>query len=156
MTRPPAGGSGAVLLDVNLLVALFDPSHVHHDLAHDWFEDNRARGWATCSVTENGFIRVLSNPAYRGGGTRSETLVAMLKKFCASGHHQFWRDAVSLTDPSIFNASFLHGHRQITDVHLLGLAMSMQGRLATFDRTIPWKAVIGGGPELLEVISAAD
>ena len=52
------------LLDVNVLVALFDPDHVHHDLAHDWFADHRSRGWATCPITENGVIRVLANPAY--------------------------------------------------------------------------------------------
>lgn len=148
--------SGVLLLDVNLLVALFDPSHVNHDLAHDWFEDNRARGWATCSVTENGFVRVLSNPGYRGGATRADALVAMLKKFRASGHHHFWSDDISLTDPSIFNAAFVHGHRQVTDVHLLGLARARAGRLATFDRAIPWKAIVGGHPELLEVISPTD
>ena len=147
---------GALLLDVNLLIALFDPAHVHHDLAHDWFEDNRARGWATCSATENGFLRVLSNPAYPGGGTRCETLVGLLKKFRASGHHHYWADAVSLADPSLFNVTWLRGHRQVTDVHLLGLAWTMRGRLATFDRTIPWKAIVGGQPELLEVISPAD
>ena len=56
--------SQVALLDVNLLVALFDPDHIHHDLAHDWFEDHHRSGWATCPVTENGFVRVLANPAY--------------------------------------------------------------------------------------------
>ena len=55
--------SRPALLDVNVLVALFDPDHVHHDLAHDWFADQRVRGWATSAVTENGLIRVLTNPS---------------------------------------------------------------------------------------------
>ena len=145
-----------VLLDVNLLVALFDPDHTHHDLAHDWFEDNHARGWATCPVTENGLVRVISNAGYKGGAERPETLVTGLRRFCASRHHQFWPDAVSLTDPAIFNAGYLHGHRQLTDVYLLGLAKRMDGRLATFDAAIPWKAIVGGQPDLLEVIAPAD
>jgi predicted nucleic acid-binding protein len=52
------------LLDVNVLVALFDPDHVHHEVAHDWFADNGPRGWATCPLTESGFVRVVSNPSY--------------------------------------------------------------------------------------------
>lgn len=143
----------AVLLDVNLLVALFDPDHVHHDLAHDWFEDNRARGWATCPLTENGFVRVVSHPKYPGGAERAEVLVDGLRRFCASAHHQFWPDAVSLTDRSVFLAGFVTSHRQLTDLYLLGLARKMSGRLATFDRSIPWKAIVGGSADLLEVIA---
>ena len=148
--------SGVALLDVNLLVALFSPDHVHHDLAHDWFEHNRSRGWATCPITENGFVRVLANPASQSGISRAQALIAGLKKFCASPHHHFWKDEVSLTDPALFDAAFLRGYRQLTDVYLLGLVKKMGGRLATFDRTIPWKAVVGGRPDLLEVISLAD
>jgi hypothetical protein len=142
-----------LLLDVNLLVALFDPDHVHHDLAHDWFEDNRPRGWATCPITENGFVRVVSNPTYAGGSERPDVLVEMLRRLGKTKHHHFLSDAVSVTDPTIFHAGFLAGHRQLTDVYLLGMAKTMSARLATFDRSIPWKAIVGGGPELLEVIS---
>jgi len=148
--------SRVALLDVNLLVALFDPDHVHHDLAHDWFEDNRSAGWATCPVTENGFVRVLSNPAYGSAVTRVASLVEGLRKFCASGHHQFWPDAVSLRDEKLFNLSLLGGHRHLTDTYLLGLAKKMQGRLVTFDRSIALKAGVGAGSETLEVVSAAD
>ncbi len=145
--------SGGLLLDVNLLVALFDSSHIHHDLAHDWFADNRARGWATCPATENGFVRVVSNPAYPRGGTRTETLVGLLRRFRGSEHHRFWPMEVSLTDESLFDVHLLQGHRQVADVYLLGLAKRMKGRLATFDRTIPWKAIVGGQPDLLAVIA---
>jgi hypothetical protein len=137
---------------VNLLVALFDPDHVHHDLAHDWFEDNRGRGWATCPVTENGFVRVIANPKYPGGAERAEVLVGRLQAFCRTRDHHFWPDAVSLTDPMLFNPGFLRGHGQVTDVYLLGLAKKMNGRLASLDRSVPWKAIIGGRPDLLEVI----
>lgn len=149
MSRP-------ALLDVNVLVALFDPDHIHHDLAHDWFAENRARGWATCPVTENGFVRVLAHPAYGSTVSRPAELVARLRRFCRSGHHQFWPDVVSFTDEALFDPAFLAGHRQVTDVYLLGLAKKRGGRLATFDRTIPLKAVRGAGRDLVDVIAPAD
>ena len=144
------------LLDVNLLVALFDPNHVHHELAHDWFDDNRSGGWATCPVTENGFTRVLANPAYGGAVSDAAALVERLRRFCASGHHEFWTDTVSLRDPKIFNPSFVVGYRQLTDVYLLGLARKMNGRLVTFDKGIPLRAVSGAQSGMLEVIAPAE
>jgi toxin-antitoxin system PIN domain toxin len=140
------------LLDVNVLVALFDPDHIHHELAHDWFADNRANGWATCPVTENGFVRVLSNPAYGSAVTRPSELVARLRRFCESGHHEFWPDSVSIRDAALFDAAFMAGHRQITDVYLLGLAKKNGGRLVTFDGRMPLKAVRGAGRDLVQAI----
>jgi toxin-antitoxin system PIN domain toxin len=142
------------LLDVNLLVALFDPDHIHHDLAHDWFEDHHQGGWATCPVTETGFIRVLANPAYGATVTRPAELVERLARFCSTPQHVFWPDAVSLSDPEIFTPAMIRGHRQVTDVYLLGLAKKMGGCLATFDRTIPLGAVAGATRSMLAIISA--
>jgi toxin-antitoxin system PIN domain toxin len=149
VTRP-------ALLDVNVLVALFDPDHVHHELAHDWFAENRSRGWATCPLTENGFLRVLSNPSYGGVETRVTALLSRLRAFCRASDHQFWPDALSLQDESVFDPAFLVGHRQITDVYLLGLARHGGGALATFDRTVPVKAIRRAPRDLLEVIAAGD
>jgi hypothetical protein len=142
------------LLDVNVLVALFDPDHVHHELAHDWFADQRSDGWATCALTENGLIRVLSHPKYGAAVTRPEEIVGRLRVFCASGHHVFWPDAVSLRDGRLFNPSSIRGHRQVSDIYLLGLAKKMAGSLATFDRSIPPSAVIGASRRTLAVIEA--
>lgn len=146
--------SSVALLDVNLLVALFDPDHIHHDLAHDWFEDQHRHGWATCPVTENGFVRVLANPAYAATVTRPSELVERLAQFCSTRHHVFWPDAVSLSDAQIFNPAMIRGHRQVTDVYLLGLAKKMGGCLATFDRTIPLGAVAGATRSNLAIVSA--
>jgi uncharacterized protein len=143
------------LLDVNVLVALFDPDHVHHDLAHDWFADHGALGWATCAVTENGFVRVVSNPRYQPGALRPAVALDRLRRFCASGGHQFWADAVSLRDSTLFNLSSARGHRQLTDIYLLGVAQRMGGRLATFDRAIPSSAVRGARADTLAVIGRA-
>jgi toxin-antitoxin system PIN domain toxin len=144
--------SGVALLDVNVLVALFDPDHVHHELAHDWFADHRSAGWATCPVTENGFLRVLSNPAYGRDALRPDRLVERLRKFRASGNHVFWTDSVSLSDGRLFNLTLAPGFRQVTDVYLLGLARKMRGCLATFDRAIPVRAVIGAARSNLQII----
>lgn len=148
MTRP-------ALLDVNVLIALFDATHVHHEPAHDWFADNRAHGWATCPITENGFVRVLTNPRAAVDAGRIPTIVERLKTFCGSGHHAFWPCNLSLRD-DLFDLSCARGYRQLTDVYLLGLAVTHRGRLATFDRSIPVKAVVGATPDTLAVIAPAD
>ena len=143
------------LLDVNLLVALFDADHVHHELAHDWFADNKSEGWATCPVTENGLVRVLANPKYGSPMSAIPAMLERLEKFRVSGHHEFWTDVVSLTDSTLFTPSFVRGYRQLTDVYLLGLAHKKGGRLATFDRSIPLAAVTGAGRNTLEIIGPA-
>ena len=134
--------SGVALLDVNVLVALFDPDHVHHDAAHAWFAANRAGGWATCDVASRGSRR---------GPVRDRRAPELL---CASGGHFFWPDSVSLRDRRLFHWSAGVGHDQITDIYLLGLARQKGGRLATFDRRIPAAAVVGAEHGHVEVIPA--
>jgi len=141
------------LLDVNVLVALFDPDHIHHDLAHDWFADHRAAGWATCPLTENAFVRIVSNPRYRPDAARPGLVIAQLRRFCESGQHHFWAATVSLRDDDLFVVDAARGHRQLTDLYLLGLARKMGGALATFDRTIPLAAVKGIRSDQLAVIA---
>lgn len=141
------------LLDVNVLVALFDPDHIHHEIAHDWFAEHRAHGWATCPSTEHGFVRVLTHPAYGAAALRPVEVVDRLRQFRASGHHAFWHDTVSITDLEAVRPSHVRGHRQVGDVALLALAVRMGGRLATFDRTIPISAVVGASRESLAVIA---
>lgn len=140
------------LLDVNVLVALFFPDHIHHDLAHDWFADHRQEGWATCPLTENGLIRVACQQPSEDALVRPVDVIAGLERFYRDKFHRAWTDAVSLTDTRLFARQFIGGHRQVTDVYLLGLAKKMGGRLATFDQTIPVKAVRGGTADLLHVI----
>lgn len=148
--------SRTALLDVNVLVALFDPDHVHHDAAHDWFAEEGRAAWATCPLTEAGFARVLSNPAYRGTVVRAADLADRLRRFCRSGGHEFWPDEVSLLDSSLFDLSKVAGHRQLTDVYLLGLAHCRHGRLVTFNRAIPQAAVRGVSAAALEVVAPAE
>jgi toxin-antitoxin system PIN domain toxin len=140
------------LLDVNVLIALFDPAHVHHEAAHAWFGPNKARGWATCPITENAVVRILSNPSYPGGHSTPTDLAKRLAQFCASGHHSFWEDSVSLCDSRLFRLRHVKGHRQITDIYLLAIAVHRRGRLASFDGGIPLHAVAGARGDHLCVI----
>lgn len=142
------------LLDVTVLVALFDPEHVHHEAAHEWFSANRAAGWATCPLTENGLMRILSNVSYTRVHERPSDIAQRLRAFCASGHHLFWADEISLRDERLFKRGASVTHRQVTDVYLLGLSRHKGGRLATFDRRIPVSAVAGADRGDLELIPA--
>lgn len=143
------------LLDVNVLVALFDPAHPNHEDAHHWFSRHRRHGWATCPITINGCVRVLSNPAYPTVHATPAQVVSHLHGMCGSSDHHFWDDSVSLLQNSLFRPEMIAGHQSVTDVYLLGLAVRQVSRLATFDRSISVKAVIGASPQHLEIIGDA-
>lgn len=143
--------SSIALLDVNVLVALFHPDHVHHETAHTWFVANREGGWATCPMTENGLVRILTNSATMAVHESAVSVRLRLETFCRAGNHVFWPDGVSLRDDRRFRLSGVT-HQQITDVYLLGLAVENGGRFATFDRHILAHAVINADRESLEVI----
>ena len=145
--------SRRALLDINVLVALFDPDHVHHELAHDWFADHHADGWASCPMTQNGLVRVLSNPRYGSPAASLRTVRDAVKQFLSNEDHEFWPDDISLADDTIFNVTSMVGHRQITDVYLLGLARKRNGHLVTLDRSIPVRAVVGADARSLTVIA---
>jgi len=130
------------LLDVNVLIALCDGRHEHHLVTAQWFVDNAAAGWASCPLTQNGAIRIMSTPAYPGARPVSQVL-AQVKVLCASTHHHFWPDAVSLTDERILNPLHLLGHRQLTDAYLLALAIHNGAQFVTLDGTIALQAVRG-------------
>lgn len=146
-TRPVA------LLDVNVLVALFDPDHVHHDAAHDWFADQRKHGWATCPLTENGFIRTVAALSRAREPIAASELAERLRRFTESEFHRFWADELSLRDDGVFALEHVGGHQQLTDVYLLALVVKRGGVLATFDRKIPVRAVLGATPSHLAALA---
>jgi len=140
------------LLDVNVLIALFDPMHLNHEDAHQWFGRNRKQGWATCPLTINGCVRILTNLSYPNGVSTAAEAIASLQTVCSGADHQTWADEVSLLDGTLFRPSMIAGHRKITDAYLLGLAVRKKGALITFDKTIPLKAVIGADNSRLHCI----
>jgi hypothetical protein len=128
------------LLDINMLIALFDAAHVHHRAAHVWMTKNRLLGWATCPITQNGCIRVMSQPNYPGRLPVPE-ITRRLANAVASPEHNFWSDSISLCDANRFQPDRILTPRTLTDVYLLGLAEKNGGRLVTFDQAIPVAAV---------------
>ena len=143
----------AFLLDVNALIALLDSDHVQHETMHRWFAARASNGWATCAITENGLIRVLSQPAYPSGRRSPGEMIRVLRRLKAahSKTHQFWADEISLTKESRFQAKYVVSSRHVTDVYLLGLAAEHGGKLVSFDRSLPWQAIRGGTASLIEV-----
>ena len=139
------------MLDISVLVALLDLMHLHHSRAFDWFRDNSADGWLTCPLTQNGCVRILSQPQY---AHPLSVAVAMerLQITMSIGHHRFIPDDVSLLDDARVAPQRMLGHRQITDVYLLALAVAHDARLVTLDTRIPIHAVRGANAAHLTVI----
>jgi len=123
------------LPDVNVLIALAWPNHVHHGAARRWFETSGPAGWATTPVTELGFVRVSSNKKAIPGAVTPGTALDVLRRICALSGHEFWPDDTRLVDPP-FALDRVGAHRQLTYVHLAASAAARSGRLVTFDRGI--------------------
>ncbi len=141
------------LLDVNVLVALIDPDHAFNNRAHGWLETDCAAGWSSCPLTENGVVRVLSNPGYSKKIRSSpEWVIRSLSLFARESDHVFWPDDLSLREPSVFEARRILGSRQVTDLYLLGLAVKNGGRLVTFEEGINLSAVRRASARNLHVI----
>ena len=121
------------LPDVNTLIALAWPNHVHHDAARSWFAANRAAGWATCTLTEAGFVRVSCNHTAVGHEVTALDAIALLRGIRRRGRHTFWSQGRSITSLPDEILTRIQGYRQITDAVLVALAMRHGGRLATFD-----------------------
>ena len=128
------------LLDLNVLIALTDPDHRHHRTAQAWFVSAGKESWGICPLTEAGFVRVTTNPAFRSGLLTLEQAVAILQALKGHAGYWYWQideSWVTLTAP--FAARIL-GHQQVTDAYLLGLAIKENGVLVTFDRGIAYMA----------------
>lgn len=119
---------------MNVLVALAWPNHIHHARARGWFGEVHAEGWATCPVTESGFVRVSSNVRVIPDARSPAQAIHLLGRMRALPGHEFWSDDVSPLDDDAAPFGRVVGYRQITDAHLLTLAIRRGGRIATFDR----------------------
>lgn len=124
----------ACLLDINLLIALAWPDHVHHALAHRWFARSGKNAWATCPLTQLGFVRISSNPRIVSAAVSPREATQVLAGITARMGHEFWPDPIEVTAVPEFSSTAFVGHRQVTDAYLIGLARHRKGRLATLDR----------------------
>ena len=139
------------LLDVNVLLALFDFPHIHHKRARVWWTTHKAMGWASCPLTQNGFARVISKPGY-ARPIPLQTALSALAAQVAQPDHEFWAGDISIADQTLLDHSRILGPNQITDIYLLGLAVKNGGRLVTFDRGLPINAVRGAQARHLVVL----
>ncbi len=142
------------LLDVNVLIALLDEAHIHHVQTMSWLERNIQYGWATCPITQNGCIRIMSQPGYPGA-LPAAVVAERLAEAADNSDHEFWPDDVDLLKEASLDWSRVLGHRQVTDAYLLALAVRHQGRLVTLDRRISLGVVTGAKPESLAIISGS-
>ena len=137
------------LLDVNVLIALLDAGHVAHLRAREWLRANQQHGWASCPITQNGCVRILSQPAY----PNHQPTPAVLERLGEAAQHpahEFWPDDVSILD--VVDIQRVHGPRQLTDLYLLALAVRREGTFVTLDQRVPLDAVRDASPENLTIV----
>lgn len=136
------------LLDVNALLATIDTAHVHHERVRSWLRDHTESGWATCAITQNGFVRIMSQPRYPNS-VPTHLALDMLAEATRSKQHRFWPCEVSVSDPEVIRRSMVLGPKQITDLYLLALAVANSGRFATLDASVSRNAVHGASEDHL-------
>ena len=124
------------LLDVNVLIALFDADHLHHARATAWLAANITAGWASCAITQNGCVRIMSQPGYPNS-LPAARVAQRLREATETEHHLFVSGDLSLLDTDHFDTEQLLGHRQVTDAWLLGLAVAHGLRFVTFGAGMP-------------------
>lgn len=136
----------AALLDINILTALLWPAHEHHEVAHAWFGRRADAPWATCSLTQLGFVRIVSNPAFSRDALSPAEAVALLAENLGHPRHEFWTESLQVPTAVRGIQARRQGFKQLTDAYLLAVAQRRRGVLATFDRglrTLAGNALLG-------------
>lgn len=121
------------LPDVNVLIAVLDPGHQHHDVARAWFIKAADAGWATTPITETGTVRLVTNPAIIRAPLIPSEAVAAISALRSVGDHAFWADERPVGREGL-DWTDVHTHRQVTDARLVAIAAVRQGTVATLDR----------------------
>ena len=133
------------LLDINVLIARQDADHEHHDRVARWWQQHAADGWATCPLTENGFVRILGQPSYPGWpGTPERAAGALRRLIAAIPGYRFLPDEISLLEASILPSLQGVSARALTDLYLLAVAVHHGAAFATLDARIKPDLVPGG------------
>lgn len=126
----------ASLLDVNVLIALAWPQHVHHAAAHRWFAAKSRGNWASCAITQLAFVRISSNPKIIADAVSPRSAHATLTELIALPGHVYWEALPSPSECDVLRAVPVVGHRQVTDAYLIHVARHHKGRLVTFDKAL--------------------
>ena len=123
------------LLDINVIISLLDSGHIMHGAAIHWMERELNHGWATCPITQNGVLRIMSQPAYPNHRPVAQ-VAERLEEACKHASHVFWPEQISLLKKGLIRWERMLGPRQITDSYLLVLAVTHGGRFVSFDQRI--------------------
>ncbi len=153
---PPYNRNTPYLLDVNVLIALAWPLHVHHQRAHHWFERVGKLSWATCPLTQLAFVRISSNPKIITEAVSPRAATQLLNQMVALVGHNFWPDDLPVSQLASFASASFVGHRQVTDAYLLSLAQHHQAKLATLDAGLSDLVVPAERVRSVELIAAND
>lgn len=137
------------LFDVNALLALGDLKHPSHFKVAKWKDSNPGIGWATCPITENGFVRIISQPSYKNTNLNAAEALLALQKICTDPFHEFWPDEISIREN--LPCDKVPGPKAVTDLYLLALAVHKNGKLASLDTRID-PTLIPGGQEAFHLI----
>ena len=137
------------------MIALAWPAHEHHDSALEWFLHRGRSKWATCPITQLGFVRILSNPAFSPDALTVKAAVELLRKNVGQTDHEFWPDSLPVQRALIPHIRDAFGYRQTTDAYLLALAARRKGKLATFDRGLLELAIQAKAGTHVELIHTA-
>lgn len=137
------------LLDINVLLALVDGSHADHERAHVWAEEGLEGTWATCAITQNGFVRIISQPSYPSHVPAGQAL-DLLEGLTDHEHHQFWPCDLPLSRAGFVREQLL-GPKRLTDAYLLSLAVARDACFVTFDQRIDPAMVHGASARHLHI-----
>jgi uncharacterized protein len=143
------------LPDISVLVALHDSTHHGHAVTDQWFASEGRFGWATCPLTQNGFVRVASQPSVPNMLATTQQAMKYLCDLIQDNRnvHHFWADTVSLFDTSLFSMNATLGRKQITDIYLLGLCQQNGGTFVTLDTRITTASIVNPHPDLLRTLT---
>jgi uncharacterized protein len=128
--------SDGFLLDVNVLIAAIWPTHESHSTVQRWLGRHVRDGWATCSLTQAAFVRIVSNPAFSPNALTPRDALALLEANLRHPDHHFWKDEIRFLAAVEPFAERLVGHQQVSDAYLLGLAIHKKGKLTTLDKGV--------------------
>ena len=141
------------LLDINVLIARADSSHVFHRRSVEWLKLHGSASVATCPLTENGFLRIYGNPTYPGGPGSLASANQLLAAIRRLPQHIFLPDDISINESRRILSLVGVGHQQLTDLYLLALAVNHSAIFATFDCHIDSARVVGGSDALVVIPS---
>jgi uncharacterized protein len=137
-----------VLLDINVLLALAWPSHQFHASAQRWFE-RMGKRWASCAITQLGFVRISSNPAFSPHAKSPAELTELLADMTKYGKHTYLANLPALA--GLDDWTTIGGHKQVTDAYLALVAKHHRKKLATFDVRLGRHPELGPAVEVIAV-----